>query len=540
MKKAILLLLCSLFIINSSIGQSNKPSVKIFSERKTGLKEKMIGLVGQDDDGYYLLKIKELGTRMAIVPIGVKGKLTLEKYDKNYKLENEIPIKDIHLQTEFGVKKAYEFFSQDKDDNLYIFYSSEIENKTILYKSQLDKASLTFSNPEIVSELKNIDKKDRRGSYRLLTSKNGKKKAAVSIVEAESDEQTIINIDYLDENLNRISSLEEILNYKEKDVAIKTEPYDQQKMNKDISDIVLSNNGDVVLLARLDVNSSVFRTSYNYNIIALSENQTKPNFHKLYIPKKYIISVGLVALDDTSNFVQCYAFFTGNSKVNNNIEGTYSLIFDAEKFGSKKEKTNVLDEGELIDLMVGKESSDKNDRKILERLDEGKELRSKRFYLRDVNHFNDGSYTAMAEYFLVDIQTTNDGNGTRTTTYSYYCGDMVFLHYDANGNLEWIKNVDKYQFNSGTGGINNMGTFHFEKDNKIYFLYDDHTNKETRFSSIDKRGRLETKVIAKYGRKTRLGKYYTRTSTFHFSSPNVVFGYAYRGDKKMKGIRLEF
>lgn len=537
-KKTTLFLLLSLFIFNPSFGQKSEPELKIYPEQKKSSRENIKGVVGQDDGGYYILKTKRLGITLIIVPIGAKQKMVLEYYDKNLKLKSSIPLKGIHKKTSLSVKKSFEFFAQDGRQNLYLFYSQKIENRTVLYKSKLDKNSLVFSNPEIISQLKNINNRSRQASYRLLTSQNGLKKAVVSIVEAEDLDNSIVNIDYLNSDLEKISTLEEIVPYKEEDIAIKNEYYDQQVGNKNISDILLTNSGDVVAIARVDVDGSFLKVNYEYNLVGFSENQRQAQITKINIGSKSILSATLAASRDSSNNIQCYGFYNSRPDRPDNIKGSFSLLVNAEDLIVAKEKFNDFNKEDVLDFLIPEDRNTKGNKKLKERLDKGKDPRNMNYYLRDINYLNDGSYTVMAEYFYRDHQISSNPNGGTTTTIIYSCMNMVFLHYNKNGKLEWVENIYKNQFNTGNRGYQNLGTFHFQLDNKIYLLYPTAEEKETLVTVIDKRGRIETNAVATYGRKTKLGKYHLRPSTFQLVGPNDAIGFGFRREGKYKALRL--
>lgn len=537
--RKIVLLFTLLFLVSSpTFSQLKGVDFDIYPEQKKSSKEEIKGVVGHDESGYYVLKAKNAGFRLLIVPIGVKQKLSLEYYDKNMHLKSVIPIKGVFRKTGLNVKKSLEFFSQDKENNLYMFYSRVADGKTILYKTKMNKSDLTFPEGEIVSQLKNVRKGGKQGSYRMLSSKSGKQRAVVSLSEAEDKNQTLIGIDYLDENFNRISGLDEILPFELEYFGLKTERYDNEKGNRNISDMVLTNTGEIVALAQINVSTSIFTNRFDYQIVTLSENQKNPHFKKLNIPNKYLMSATLAEMSESNSLVQCYGFYNSNPKGGHTLDGSFSKIINPEKNQIEDEQTHEFSAEDLEDFLIAEGSLSKSDKKIKKRLDKGKDARNMQYQLRDINYFNDGSHTVMAEMAFTYTQEFTNANGGRTITRYWVSGDMVFLHYDKKGKLEWIRSIDKDQITSGSGGYTSIGSFHFQKGNLIYVLYRSGDD-PVKLSSIDKNGNVKTKTVAEYGRKTKLGKYFLHSSACELTNDNEVVGFCFRKTTKYKAVRLK-
>lgn len=488
-------------------------------------------MVGLYDSGFYLLKTKKLGFSLLLFPIAEKQKLILEYYDKNFVLKGTIPLNNIHQKMYNRVDNSFEFFAQDEKENLFIFYSKKFESKTILYKSKLDRESLEFTNPEIISEQKNIKKNSRQKSYKLLRSPNGQKKAIVSIVESEDKDKTNINIDFLDKDFNKISSTEEILPFKKVNVAFEDIYFVTRIENNNIPKIVLSNNGEIAVLARVDRDKSRFKLDYEYSLVGFSENQKPARITKLNIGKKSILSLSLAFPDDGGNQFLCYGFFNTRKINKYNIDGNFSLFIDAQSLEILEESILEFDLEDISNFLIPKGSKSKKNTKLREQLQKGKDHLSRLYYLRNINHFDDGSYTVMAEIFMVQAIV-----GLSTV---YFCQDMVFLHYDDRGKLEWIRNIYKNQSSPDIDGFMGLGTFHFQLNDKIYLLYRTSTRGETLLTILEKNGEFKKVVVATIGEKTELGKFYPRSSTFQLIRPSEAIGFGFKKERIYKALRLK-
>ena len=278
---------------------------------------------------------------------------------------------------------------------------------------------------------------------------------------------------------------------------------------------------------------------YEYSLVGVSGNQNPIRITKLNIGKRSILNLTLSFPNDGGNEFLCYGFFN-TGKINKyNIDGNFSLFIDAQSHEVLKETIKEFSLDDISSFLIPKGSKSKRNIKIKEKLRKGKDDISRLYYLRNINHFDDGSYTVMVEFFVMATTGMGQPGSTGGTSTRYYCQDMVFLHYNDNGKLKWIRNLYKNQSSPDIDGYNGLGTFHFQIDDKIYLFYRTATRGETLLTTLYKNGDYKKDVLTTIGKKTELGKFYPRSSTFQLINSTEAIGFGFKKERKYRALRLK-
>mgnify|MGYP003631557695 CR=1 FL=1 len=537
MKKIFFALLLLNFISEPSFGQAKNVKSQIGKPQKTGEISEMFGVVGADQEGYYVLRGKSTGFSLLIVPINVKVKLNLDYYDREMNFVRSLEIEDIRADVGLKKSKCYEFMDQDEDGNLFLFYSEKKGDNILLWKSKFNKKKFSFEPPSLISELYN----GRQKSFYLLESDDRTKKAIVSLFNSESSGQSRINIDYLDKYSNKSSNMEEIINFPIEEIGEfqNSGKFGNRKLDRSsVSESRLANNGDLILMAKTQKEGGVFKASiYDYHLISISGNSNKVKYQKLDFQGKIPLTGTLTNPDKISNQLRFTGFYSGD-KIQS-IEGVYQFDFNTDDLKITRKKFCEFDRDQKEDFLVSEQAKgeklNRSERRIKKKIFENKDVRIKSFFIREQISFEDNSITIVAEEYFEYTTQTRMGNSVTFTTYFNFM-DLVYIHINKRGEIEWVKNLKKNQVSSSKIGL---GVYVFNHDNYIYSLYNDRNSKNLVLSSIDKKGDYEFKNISSLKKKSKFGKYQMELPNLRFLNDAELVGFAGRKDKS-RFFKLKF
>lgn len=531
-----------LFIIfsSSSFSQGTEIISEISETQKKGQLSGVIGVVGEDDGGYFVLRSKTKGLIAILSPVALSEKLILDYYDKEMSLISTIEMGDIRLKRGANPDKCYEFFAQDEDNNLYLFHSEKIDDHTILYKSRLEKSSLKFDQPELISKLRNEQSRGRQGTFYLIYSQNKLKTAVVSMSKADNKDQSNLSLVFFDESMNKKYSSEEVLRFSQREIGSTQRDGSVRTLSNSVSNIRLSNNGDLLILANTILDRKFFKgTFYDFHLISISQNNTEVIYKKIDFDGKIPLSAGLTVLNESSDEIRCTGFYSSEKEYS--IEGIFAIDFKTESLTPTNENFKKFDQKQKEDFLVSEnrtnEKIKRSDRRIKKKLAKNKDVDIHSFFIREQFAFDDQSYTIVAESFYITTSQNFGPNGQVTSTVTYYnYMDLVFIHINNNGKIEWVKNVNKVQV-STTPVI--LGVFFFQNGDHINGVYNDFTGKRLVAVSVDKESEVQYKTLGFRTRKGLLYKYFATPSNFRRVNENEVIGFVNR-KKKGKMVKIKF
>ena len=117
------------------LAQEKTINVEITDPTSRGLLTGTIGVIGTVEDGYFLLRAISKGFSLYGMGVGTKGVLVVEKFNKDYVLEKSRKIEDIPMTVMNKANdKSFEFFYQDINKDIWLFYSDESDNKNLLFR----------------------------------------------------------------------------------------------------------------------------------------------------------------------------------------------------------------------------------------------------------------------------------------------------------------------------------------------------------------------------------------------------------------------
>jgi hypothetical protein len=539
MKKITLFLVLFITVFQNTHAQIDQASLLISEKQKENFKTSTQGVVATDDGGYYVLRAKYTGFILIFIPIGGEVKLFLDYYGFDLKLKKTIPLENVARPAYGTAEENFEFFAQDTEKNLFVHFSTIEEPYTTLYRSKLNKGNASFGPKEKVFSIKNLeDGDDRKGSFSLLHSPNGQKHAIISMMDLNKEkEQTHLYVHSLDQDLNSTGSQEEIVSFSKKFFAPSFGKFATDNFIElnNITNLVLTNSGTFNTILKVKTDNRWFgRDDYDYHLLSLSDYSNQAQMQKLNLPEKFMLDISIKAKDDA---LYCSGFYSDRNAYD--LDGIFIFEVDEETLNIKSQNVQDFTNQQREDFLVSSYGTKtRRDRKLKKKLKKDrKEVKIKKYDVLDYLPFDDGSNILIAEeqytYSTSTYVANANGGGHYSTTTYYVYGDLVFLHFDEKGDINWIKNIHKSQ----KYGSPRQSVYHLKKENKVYLTYFE--DKVLKLKSIDKKGRYGSKDLGIYSRKSELGKYTFRTSSAVRASENEVIGFAFR-PRSLKMLKIKF
>jgi len=460
------------------------------------------GIVGSSDNATYLLEKKGRGGGIGMAGNG-RYLLMLEKYDKELNFIDEIEIQDVFLPfSNFSPKKIFEFSLQNKEGNLFLFYSENKEGHTNLYGIKLDEETFQFEEPVLFSKVKLHDiQMDRRFTFNLVESEDKSHFAIYSIApynengtvgRRKKGKPTYIYIEVFDSELNSKWNREEIVTTYKFETSKKY--YDLLNTRIELKDSglarydgiisCLSNNGSFNMLDRV-ANGSYFLYSFNPTNSDLVIKEIK---HK----KENSIDNAKMHYDNENNLRIVFLY------ENENIEGArgiYIEIFDPINLNEINRYITEIDSNNV-----------------------------KKFMGWDTEEFNEKKedfYSSLLNYTILEMyKHSNNGITIVLSKISYpkprprfglefSKSNLVFINISEIGEIKWLSYYAKNQ----DSRINQyfLSIVKCTNDN-IYFLYNNSEEHTIQICKLDfKNNRIESKLLLE---KIRLDRY-PLMSTLH-------------------------
>jgi len=405
-----MILICFCLSIQIANAQTKKLSIKVGEAERKGLAEGVIGVVGTDDDGFYVLRMKSRGMVFYGIPLGTKGELYLDYYSNNLVLKKSAELENITMTLLNKSKgKTYEFFAQDDSDNLYIYYSNKDDNVNNLYKSKINAKSLNVEDAELVRqfEIKN-DKLDRRATFSTIQSEDKSKMAIFSSISERKSTQSSTYVEVFDASLNSLwHHQSDIPQYEEGKFRSNAFSFgsEQSTMVNTTKGLSLSNDGVLNLMSKVYEDSkkgTLFggRKDYMHLIYAFAEDNEKPVIRSFANKTAYIVE--LMIQHSKNDQLRLAGYYSNEEKFS--VDGV--MFLDLNPTTLETNQSNLVEfNDEQIKAFLISSNADPNkkaraDKKLKKKMDKGKEINiSARNNILDLYTHDDNSLTLAGEYF---------------------------------------------------------------------------------------------------------------------------------------------
>lgn len=417
MKKLVVLLLVML-TVNLGFSQSKPKDLIIDAgpELKTGKKEWIDKIVGKDESGIYVMaKYKDELT------------LTLYGHDLSVKKVNKVSLeyqkKDLVYR---GLIQMGESFY------LYTTYRDKKKKMTYLYSQELNKKSLTFSNPkELAHASYEGYKKRQSASYSFTVSADSNYLLFITDLPTGKGDKDRYGLMVFDQEMEELWSKKDI----------ETPELDEDFYRYDVQ---MGKDGKVYLLAKIYEEGKAEKGAINYKfeMLVYSEDEDEEERFDVTLNDKHLSDVTFERLDNGDfNVIGFYADKGGIQ------DGVFNLLIDGESYSVSNEETVEFP----TDFIV-QHSSEKTKKKAAKKEAKGKAVALYSYDIDDLIENPDGTVTMIGEQYRFYQVCTTDANGNTTCTNHYVYGNIIIVKFNTDGEVEWMELIPKLQHTTNDGG----------------------------------------------------------------------------------------
>jgi hypothetical protein len=246
-------------------------------------------------------------------------------------------------------------------------------------------------------------------------------------------------------------------------------PYKPESSN--IAQRYLSNTGDYFLAVNLyqeDESKKLFKNpKYLIQTDILQITPTEIEKFELHFNKHKMHSFTFSS--DNNQLLSFNGFYNDKNDLNPGIKGTFCLKLD---FNSKEILTETytpFSEAFIKEDLTGREIA-----KIERKKEKGQNIDPlmQNYKVVDMITQNDGSTIGIMEKSYVVTRTYTDSRGGSRTVYYYHFEDLIIYKNNLEGQIEWIKRIEKNQITSNDGGYYSS-IVHCIQDQKLTLFFND-------------------------------------------------------------------
>lgn len=340
----------------------------------------------------------------------------------------------------------------------YIFYSSWDGD---LKREQLFALNVSFEKGEIEGDAKLVfynEGKVRGKSPKYIINNGFNYSQAFNLSKFElyrsmDKKRVLIEYEKISEKKNNNKNID-VIYYKSINENLEVDdsyefkmPYTETKM--DILDFQIDKNGNIYKLVKVfNDNSEKDRKSKNddtpnshLEIFFVKKGSNEIKISKF--DEKNLFFDNLIIIDTPFDYVLCGGLYLRGKGKSNEYDGLMSFKIDSN--GNYFDKNFIDIPADIINLFESESENEKNKKKEAN----GEKPRIKDFILKGIHISKDGSYVINIEQLIIKERST-----TKSTTYTYFYNDIITSKISANGKLEWMKKIPKYQQSyRGTDGL---------------------------------------------------------------------------------------
>lgn len=460
--KKIQLGLLLLFLLSSII--STAQEVTWGPEQKQTIRNRLDRIIGEDNNGIYVLRYKSriIGQAMPVI----------EHYNKKMILKYSTSLKDL-VSYNIMINNAWQF-----NNELYIFftkYNPRKREQTLFYQQVDKKTGKLAGKRGRITEVPAFNKADI-GYLEYAASPDSSRAVIYSSPTItrgllQRPKSMAFTIEVVDENFEKVWDKFVKLPYQE-------DLFDMVKVDVD-------KQGNAYVLARIynerRQNQRNGEVNYAYKILSYQENGEKLVEYDLDIDMENVFITDLT-FKVNQDKLTCAGFYSAK-KVANSIKGTCFFSVDIASQEIIGKKVKAFEEDFLAKLMNKRRAS------------KGKELF--RYYLDEIILRSDGGAVLMGEQFYVVTQTYNTGvgfNSPQTTTYTYHYEDIIIININPDGSVAWATNVPKDQQASTTDFSSYA---HMIVKGQIHFVYNDRISRRSpvMHATVNTKGEVSIKEL---------------------------------------------
>ncbi|MBB3699108.1 hypothetical protein KMW28_07915 [Flammeovirga yaeyamensis] len=512
-----------------------------FGEKtKTGLTETSFGVVAKNDNFIYVLSGKGKGVGLAlpggfgpVVGIGTKVKLELQIFDHDLNIKKELSLEDIALGALNGAPdKTYEFIYQDKQEKIWLFFSTHSKSANHLYRMRLNDNNSGFEKPILVSRQSGDKNHNRQGTYNYKLSPNKELLCIYSYNSVKKAKSTDVYVEVMDRDFKRQWIILNKIPQYNKDGYLSTLASSLDKAtNIKSENIKLTNEGSFYFLSKVKEKKEKLE---KYVLYAFSNGKRNAITKVFSNTKYYNNALYLQPYNGKVGVVGYYSDVTSKSK---DIKGIMIEMMDPitlktlnsihTPFTNKQRKDFMVSDAypksaEKAGKFVGK------DEKLNKQFSKGKDVfisgRTKplRLFFHSNNSFTLASEMYNEQTYVTTSTDPNTGMSSTSSNFKMYYGDVCFVNFDDKGKVNWIKNYHKYQV-LDRNTILCKGMFMEQFDDTILFFYANMNVDKIQFAEVDFNGNIHSRDVQPL-KNGRIDKYYFVPESYVKLGENTYLG----------------
>lgn len=440
MKKNLLNLAAAIFAFYN-LGTAQNIDVKWGKEVKTEKLTNIGGVIGSDENGYFITK-STVGSLFS----ASKSSIARQNFDHEVEYTIDIP-------NEINKKRAPREAIYKVKDKILVF-NSQVDQKADvnrLYMTVLDKSG-TKHEVKLIDEIFYKGKKDR-GNF--------------DIHYIESSEKFLIT-----HNEGYSKKGNDQVNYKLYDVDFKLIwekpielPYKDSKFS--ILGYQIDDLGNVYMYGELPISKDIVKkVVFAYYPATNKLEEVKVEFGKAF----RISDLNFAYVDGQLQFTGFYYDKKGG------IQGVFLTRINTKTLATELEKTVPFTKKDL--LLFTTERAAKKGKGIQMNYD-----------VRQILVKENGDFFIVSEAYQLIITTVTDPRtGITRTTYTYYYNDIMLVSLTKDAELNWVQKVPKRQVSKDDGGRYSSYVFLSDKEN-LYMMFNDNPKNLSPKSKPEKKGK---------------------------------------------------
>lgn len=388
-----------------------------------------------------------------------------------------LAFKGMKLYTDIAKGTSFERAIQVKD-GLFVLYSGWENDEEQLFAREVDFATGQFKGA--AKKIFSIKEKftgalvkkgmfslEKVNKYRFLLSNDSSKLLVTYTIQPEKRNDSknfeVVGVHVLNERM------EVVWNKK------LTMPYTEKKM--DILDYTLNSTGDAFIVAKVYKDNSTNDkkrgdddANYGLEILKYSQPDGKLTSTKIGLADKFIHTIWLYERPN-GNGSLIGAGYYNNTSESLNADGVILCNIGGDlKISEIKTYPIPL---AVLNQNASRSQQRKNARKEADGESELKDIRPRYISLQQ-----DGSLVLSGEQYKMTVTYSSTGQrGGSTTTVRYYYNDILVTKIGADGSLQWMNKLPKYQM--GYNGTGSLSFSQFSTPQNEQFLFLDNIKNKT-------------------------------------------------------------
>ena len=521
-----------IFFLNMMPMQAQSDPAK-FKELDSKMLDSYLAILKADENGIIALKTRTKGAMLgAMVSMGLKAEIYIDQFDSDLNLAKSTFLEGYNFEISGSVDNSVEFLFISASGKLLLGSSTFENNISKLILNEIDINSGKTISSKVIHEGKDID---RRGTYRIIHSKNGEKTGLYSFVGTDKKNfETSLFYGELSQEFNGVWSNTMVLPFFSKVSSSYISNLAVGEEEKYDNEALLLPDGQFLFNFKIqekDYKKSG-RNEYYNTLITVGKESSSPKIKVLGNERKeYIKELGFLTNPDGS------VVLVGNyGNENNQVDkGRYFAKLDPQTltltseyftpFGGNDRKQLILSSAKLFEFNPEKAQKDA-------------------LKLEDVSYFTPKSLSINSRGNVVlysefeRVLRVEERTGTSVSTRLDVTGGDIFKQeLGTSGELISTEVLSKNTY-SPVGGFNRSFQLRKVDENDLLF-YADESKGQFFVGKIDPFGKITQRKLADTNEDKRF-----KGVWFTCYSPEVVAGryfYAFVRDKfKLGLVKFDF